>query len=867
MGNEFEGATARRALGNRSFRRRARLIEAGAFLGACAWLIYQLRDLLFVDRLVIAHDNVVWGLPLFAYFADGVLHGHIPLWNPFSHGGEPFLPALLQDRLLDPLLIIVVWVGNRFTDDLLILYNWYWLARCVTASLGIYLLVRRWARNPFTKAALAVVAVLSSTTLSAIHQEGLLTLFYCAPLMLLFLFRLLEGRHGLSNWAGVAFFAGQSFQSYSFVGSATAIVAIILGYLAFERAALWALVSSWQNLVRAVVCLGLIGVMSAPNVVAYATQSDYQIAARDVPANWQAMLPLGRPVHQELGAEERADTMLRMPYGVIRLTGTFSRVADFLGLLAPPSFLIEGPINSDRDKVSEAYLFIGAFPFALALVGIFCGRARSKKIWLLVLAAFGLIILGANTPIHWLLYQIYPPFWFMRHTALLSSFFLLALIYFFVLGADRVLAVRLPLPRRGTARRATGALHARWLIVPAMLALGVAVALATELATLFPPLPVGQFRVDWLAITLLVIASVLLARIVGSIALVAVLSGMIVAALINAPHREAEALWIAGFLLVPGTLFFLIRRGRHRWQKPVAGHILLLVVLVELGAYAAKISADEALPRGYAAKDWPLKVGGPAFPQTRMPTIPDPPYPSDTVRNPGLLVRAGTVFDTPLSYPSQRFANDTRVLLAAGRTESLATLVSYGRLVHSGLDADVIAAIFGIGAPIIQFRTRATVVDDFVSTMKSVPPPAAVAALADTVFIDSATLPGRQLPFPAPGKGASGDISAVEFGYDRVLLHIATDLPGFLYFADAYTADWIATINGKSTTVLRANGGFKALAVEPVPALRGGSFGTSIVQLSYQPKQVIASIRLFYGGLALAVLLGLAGLPWAARRS
>ncbi len=828
----------------------AAAIETAAFFGACSWLIFLLRGLLFEGTLTVAHDNIVWGFPLFAYFVDGIAHGHLPFWNPFSHGGEPFFPSVLQDRLYDPIIFPVVWIGERFTSDLLILFNWFWLTRCLVASLGIHLLLRRWAHHVATRAALAVVAVLSAVTLSAFHQEGIINQFYTAPLMLLFAFNLFEGRrYAVSNWMGLAFFAGQSLQSYSFVGSLTALLALLLAYALLDRDTLRAMLQRRANWIGFSLAVLLVLAMCAPNIAIYLEQGQFQIASRDVPLGWEKLVPLGMPLHQEMAPQKIAGTMLLMPYGVARLTGTFSQFADFIGLIVPPSIL--------GNAISEGHIFVGSLVFAIALFGLGFGRSRAKKIWLFFFGIFVLVDLGPSTPVHWLIYKVYPPLWFMRHTDMMAGFSTLALMYFFVLGMDRLIFPRSAEP---SAQRLP-----RWLTWLGLVVTTGLTVFLTDVPWLFKSVAVTEIRPDWLPVTTALLLLQALAWRLGGEVLPGILVGLAVSALIFAPVATAGS-WMLCFLVAPLTALWIIRRNKIDAVRRLVGPLLLIVIAVELGGYAMLTVSSEAKLHGFAANNSRAQIGDPPFPETRVTAIPNPPAPDDPQRYPELVSREGTVFSTPLQYPfpERRFATDTKTLLSNGRYDSLTILKSYSALVHSDLAPEIIESAFGIGAPIIHFYDHAIAIDGFIETMRVTSTGEAIAKITDNIFIDASTLRDGRLPFTDTEGAAQGGMSDVAFDFDTISLKIVNDRPGYLYFADSYTRDWTATVNGKPVPVLLANGGFKAVAVEPVSAIMRPGFTPSTVALIYRPAVFIKALVLFYSALSAAMIMGLIALvPFA----
>lgn len=806
--------------------------EIAVFAAAAGGLAFELRHLLFAGAFVPSHDNAIWNLPFFAYFADGLLHGHIPLWNPFSHGGEPFFPAIIQERMLDPINLIVIWVAHWFTNDLIVMFDWDWFARCLVASIGIQMLMRRWAETTIVKCTLAIIAVFSTATLSSFHQEGILNQFYTAPLTLFFLFRLLEGNRRWVNFAGFVFFAGQSMQSYCFVGTCTAVLLIALSYGLFDRPALAALVTARSGWIKIAVSVALLILMAAPNLALLAQAHAFHSTLRDVQQGWENLLPNGEPFHGDVSPDKAAaGAGLHLPYGLIRLTGSFARFRDFLGLVAAPYFI---------RYISEAYLFIGGLAFLLALIGIFAGTGSAKRHWLTILIGFGLVNLGANTPAHWLIYQVYPPLWFLRHTELLGSFVVLALIYFFVLGANRVLALGQPLfspTTLGTTYRVLG-----------ILALAAGIAAVSLLGDIFAPVPVDRFRPDWIAFTALAIVIILIASRLGGLSFAGIFAGLVAAALLVSIHRVALAAWIVLFTLIPALVIYLCRQKASLRRRSAAGATLFLATLAELAFNGHLIVAYEAMPRAVATANLPLTVGGSPFPSTRIATLDHPPTPEGhPQRTSELLARVGAVFDTPADYPDRAIVNDVQHMLAVPHVDSLILLDSYWRLVHADLKAETIAAIFGVDAPMVQFRPRAEIVDDPLGALRA---EGTADLLATTVLIDPLSLPPGGLPSLPPSNEATATIEDFQPRYDGFSVSVANRSPGYLVIANADAPGWLAQSgDGEALPVLRADGGFIATPIAAAPA--------RVIRFRYRPEAILWSIGSFYAGLILAMLVAL----------
>jgi len=128
---------------------------------------------------------------------------------------------------------------------------------------------------------------------------------------------------------------------------------------------------------------------------------------------------------------------------------------------------------------------------------------------------------------------------------------------------------------------------------------------------------------------------------------------------------------------------------------------------------------------------------------------------------------------------------------------------------------------------------------------------AAWTTLADPTFD-----PSREVILPAgeaaPPGGFDGRLSVLEWKPDRATFEVEGEGPGYLVMVDAYDAGWRARVDGRPAPVLRANVGFRAVAV---------SAGRHVVSCAYRPTAVFA-------GLAVSVLsaLGVLVVAWTASR-
>jgi hypothetical protein len=104
---------------------------------------------------------------------------------------------------------------------------------------------------------------------------------------------------------------------------------------------------------------------------------------------------------------------------------------------------------------------------------------------------------------------------------------------------------------------------------------------------------------------------------------------------------------------------------------------------------------------------------------------------------------------------------------------------------------------------------------------------------------------------PVLDSGATGTARIVDRRPDRVEVDVELDGPGYLVLVDAYDPGWQASIDGRTTRVLRANVAFRAVQV---PA------GAHRVRFVYRPLSVKVGVGVSVLAAVVAAVLALAGL-------
>lgn len=424
---------------NKAFGRYPILIECTVITAGVAYLIYAMRSMLLFGQATLVHDNILWNYPIFKFFAENVINGHFPLWNPFEHSGEPFYPLLGQAKLLDPITLLTIYLGHFISNDIVILFNWDHFIRSLIMVGGVYIVFRTLAANPFVRLSLIPILLYSSFMLGS-FRENFTFQFLWISFITYFLLRIVYYKDSRwHNWFLLASFIGLNWQSYFFSGTWIFLFLFSIGVILFRRDLVTRLFKNKMINLKLALLVFIILAMAMPNVVLMLEKDKYVFPARMIDSSYEGMAPKGGPLEYEGVSSSAIVDGINMPYGFIAFTGTFSNIWDFIQIIAPDGNKhIRWPNRAKWGKPSEAYMYIGFLPWAIAILGLISGRHDLKRVWLLVFACFALLMLGPPGVLHRLLYYIYPPMWFVRHTHTLVLFFMFTLLYFYILGLNHI---------------------------------------------------------------------------------------------------------------------------------------------------------------------------------------------------------------------------------------------------------------------------------------------------------------------------------------------------------------------------------------------------------------------------------------------
>src|SRR5436190_9345797 len=129
----------------------------GFFLLLCTLLAVRYYDLLLGARTLALKDFGIFSYPQFHYLRESLWRGEMPLWNPLSHCGVPFL-AQWTTMCLYPGTLAFVLLPMPLS------LNWFIVLHLLLAGVGMYRLARHWTDNGFAASAAGLGYVFTGFT-------------------------------------------------------------------------------------------------------------------------------------------------------------------------------------------------------------------------------------------------------------------------------------------------------------------------------------------------------------------------------------------------------------------------------------------------------------------------------------------------------------------------------------------------------------------------------------------------------------------------------------------------------------------------------------------------------------------------------
>lgn len=885
-------------------------IELITFLFFFSFLVYQFRSLLLYKGSTFTHDHFYWGYPIFQYYVESLINGHFPMWNPFSHGGEPFYPILLQIRLLEPIVLLTIFLMKWITRDLILMYNWAHFNQIIVLITGVYFLLRPVASNLFTRLSLIPLLLFFSFMFSSFRQPAVVHQFLWTPYLFILLSRIIFKKDNRwHNWVFFGCLVGVNWQSYFFSGVWLFLLFFFLSLILYDRNKLKALFRNRDLWIKCFTSLIIIVAMMLPNISMLMEKEQYVFPARELPADFESRDPMGGPMQYEVDSLPKSGRIL-MPYRTIEFTGTSASVWDFIKIIVPEG---NGLISSRGiypvfGTSSEAYLYIGMLPWLLAVIGLVCGTHEQKKIWLFMTIGFGLLLLGPSGGLHRILYYIFPPLWFVRHTHSFILFFTLSAVYFYVLGLNHIFSVW-ETTHKGcfnfsntyqcekTAKSGQTNITIQDIIPFLVFFIGYVGSIYC-ITLLRYPLTNYQFLIIFAVFVLWhyfgpVVGKKGLAVVVGA-------GHIILAGFIQWEHFVKTTPFILKtFLLIviPVILFFFFlkrRNGSRRYKHQ--GYLLMLVFVLSLGGdilHHLQTTKDlyQSLPHPEKKHLFQTSAQETRLPEHRKALLPQSPI-GLPVRYMSVVLREAHAF-SPVSHLEKKKASAPEPMmdsferaLLSRRWSSFLLTRTYFNLIHMRIPFKALKEMFAVEKPIIQIKDRGLLIseNDLLDIFSRIEADEIAPFLERFVFItpplkepkesfpDSHTLSTGRSFFEASSAMTVPNYWQQErdFSYDirdyrinSLELSVQTNSEGILYWSDGYDKHWRAYLNGKQVPVFRANINFKAVVLPK---------GETSIRFVYEHIPFLIAVFVFEGIFFVCFLVGtLLGLveakKWQLRRA
>jgi hypothetical protein len=845
------------------------IFESIVWISAIILLISLLSSMLITAETTFTHDNFYWYYPIFQFFAENIANGQFPLWNPFTHGGEPFYPILPQFRLFEPLVILNISLGQLVTDDIVLLFNWNRFIQSLVMLFGVYIVFRLFAKHLLIRLTLIPILLYSSLLLGSFHQDAILNQFLWVPYITFFLLQIVYYKdYRWHNWLLLSVLIGINWQSYFFSGILTFLLFFTVGLIIFHRNLLKQLFSSPRIGVKLLISCAIILSMMGPNLVYLLEKDNYVYPARMVDlSRMQEGHPTGGPLQHEGGPENVVSGGIVMPYEHIAHYGTFSTTWDFIQIISPSANPYIKRENSQKwGTSSEAYMYIGVIPWFIALFGMIMGSHPLKKVWLIIMIGFGLLMLGPVGKLHLLLYHVYPPLWFVRHTHAFVLFFMFSVIYFYILGCNKIYTI---VTEQAFQKKSITSITIKI----------ITIIIVTILSYIYMMtiLRYPSINYQYLLISLLILFIWLVRKTLNKegifISLVLI---HIVAVSILSPYPVFPD-FVAKTLIVIVLLLFLLSLipAHFPLLKRYAGLLVYCTFLVAItGDLLNDFKQSHILYENTYRPDFNqpsvnTKFQSPVLPETRLSSpqaikmICQQPCNSQGMRYSSVVYRFPYVFSAKMNVPGwNTYFNKTGLYQfknakKAKRWNSFLLPNLYFKLIHSPIYIEAMKNMFAVNKPIFQFKSHLVPLSDK-ELLTYLAKPETEKTLNDHVFVQyphqlpdmekgiEKTLSEANFTSPDSTNQSTFTYNLKNYTYNSFELLTKTNKPGVLYWADGYNKHWQAYINGEKTPILRSNINFKSIILPS---------GKNNIKFTYEPKLFLISVYVFYTTIFVVLLL------------
>ncbi len=727
--------------------------------------------------------------PMYQFIARHLKEGVLPLWNPYLYGGAPFA-ADIQSGMLYPVNWLFFLLSGSVTYRLIEGMAFFHI---FLAGASMYLCLRHLDRAKLPAGAAltgAIAYMFSDVFLIHLGNLNLIAVAAWLPLVFLFFHRALS-----RSSAGQAAWAGAFLALAALAGHIQIFLYIALLLAAYTTFWLFAVRPSTRRFRAASPFVGSTSVAASGG---RPVERSDRLAG---PATAVALLVVTAVVAGLLSAALLLPT-LEMSQHTLRADLDYRDASAFslppaklIGMLVPSFFERDPSLHwGPWDRVEIGYL--GVFPLILAGLALLLRRDRLNLFLLGLATAAMFIAFGGYAIVHGWVYDLLPGFDRLRAPArivLLGDFALAALA---ARGLGTLMHPLTPAARAGW--RSFGRL-APWLGFGAVLSIA---------PLTYYTLLIGQEK-----------DPALFAR-----------------------YANATNGILLFLVFLVGSLLLLALRRWHWVRTGTFGLLAAGLVLIDLGSTGAYLDMGRKSPTdGY---DHPaivafLKSDASLFRIDTRTDIwdrwqPDTPLLHDIpdvwgVVNPLTLADYDRYWENMGSRtsPLYDFLNAKYVIAKKDVTldwNKFSLAFDGDPDLNVYVNKDVLSRAF-----LVQ---QATVVAD---------PSAAFAAIHEPGFDPAHRVvveAGREL-VPAFGgsDGLPGTVQVTRYGLNNIELSVDTPSAGYVVLSEVYYPGWQARLDGRATTLYRANYTFRAVYVDP---------GHHQIALSFRPTS-------FYLGAALSI--------------
>lgn len=810
--------------------------EAATFVLVILAQLIPFKDLLFTGKHSIIHDNIYWHFPGFHFFAQNLLSGSWPIWNPYTNFGEPFYPIISHLRLYEPVSILATFIGALFTKDSLILFHWARYLESLLMLFGVYQVLRLFVQSTFARC-LGIPTIFCSTMMvGSFIQDAIINQFMWAPWVIFYLLRIaFFNRNKTCDWLFMSICFGLNFQSYFFAGLSIFIFFFILSILVFDRHILLSLVRSQHFYYRVFISIGILALMSGLNLFLYSQKSKLLITAHPQVKQKDQTEPT-----LIIGSEDDDKYHFNMNYDYIRESGTNAKILDFIYLVASM-----GRINPEASRLmplSEAFQYIGTLSWILALYGMVFVKNPLKPILLSTLFCMFLYNLGYLGGLQEIMFYIYPPSRLVRHTHTLTLFFQFIVILFSGLGLEMIL-IRM---------NSEGVAHVGK-VKSASMGASMSILLILLLILLVKGADSEYGR--WLLLSTILFLFVVWKTAEKAEFLLVVITAQVICAL----FMNFEFKMVTFFAVYSAAIFILFK---YRKSRPHPGESIRIIQvgIILMTVMDLALMLYDLRPLYHSQGSVKRAVGlNTVIHSLKVPTelMVAPPYSGVLLTGQAIryqsLMRNEKYSLAPLHGNSKTFTFEDA--LTADRWNSFLALKPYFKLLNSPIKSSTKKSVLSVGSPMLFFREGFVLnsSESFDSALHIIDRKenghsfferfVLLENRGDTKIgeslsqrIERANLIPNQNSF---------QYEVLRFSSNFLEISITSEKSGFLVWVDGFDGWWRAFLNQSEIQIRKANGAFKAVPIQK---------GKSRVRFEYYPLPYLLAAGAFYLAIAIGVL-------------